>query len=157
MAYSGPAVEPMRLHFPYESKNGDPDWSKVVIERSGRALDTAFYRGALIAFRVHPSYNWIMRDVKQVGYPEQEGRNEGGGDPTRRGPRSSRVSIGDEVRMRSADLDDFMTYLDGKGRGSTRVHHEDDDFWKMYLDATEHPQVLLDVVARQAIESLKDL
>ncbi len=150
MAYSGPAVDPVRLHFPYESKNGDPDWTKVIIERSNTAPDMAFYRGALIAFRVHPSYDWIMRDIKQVGYPEQEAAG---------AARSSRVSTGKggEVLFRSKDLEDFMSYLDGKGRGSTRKYHGDSEFWRIYEEATEHPAVLLDVAARQAIESMKDL
>ncbi len=148
MAYSGPAVDKMRLHFPYEGKNGDPDWTKIIIERSSTAPDMAFYRGALIGFRVHPSYNWILRDVKQVGYPDQEKMS---------GIRSSRVTKGDDKQYRSKDLDDFMTYLDGKGRGSTRIHHEDKQFWMMYEEATQHPEVLLDIAARQAFESLKGL
>ncbi len=150
MGYSGPAVDQLRLHFPYENNKGDPDWTKVLVERSYTAPDMAFYRGALIGFRVHPSYNWILRDVKQVGYPRQEQSG---------AARSSRVTKGDEVRERSADLDDFMTYLDGKGngRGMTRVLHEDGDFWKLYEEATTHPEVLLDVAARQAFESLKGL
>lgn len=148
MGYSGPAVDQMRLHFPYETKLGDPDWTKVLIERSSTLPDMAFYRGALIGFRVHPSYNWILRDVKQVGYPDQEKQS---------GVRSSKVTKGDEKQFRSQDLDDFMTYLDGKGRGSTRVHHGDSEFWRQYEEATEHPAVLLDVAARQAIESMKDL
>lgn len=149
MGYSGPAVDQMRLHFPYENNKGDPDWTKVIIERSNTAPDMAFYRGALIGFRIRPEFNWVLRDVKQVGYPEQE--RDGAG------PRSSRVTKGDEVREQSPDLDDFMTYLDGKVRGRTRVLHDDADFWKLYEEATTHPEVLLDIAARQAFESLKDL
>ena len=147
MAYSGPAVDQMRLHYPYENKNGDPDWTKVIIERSGVAVpDMAFYRGALIGFRVRPEYNWVLRNVKQVGYPEDSNRA------------IVEVAIdAGQTRKRSKDLDEFMNYLDGEGRGSTRVLHEDSEFWKLYEDATEHPEVLLDIAARQAFESLKGL
>lgn len=129
MAYNGPMEDPIKLHYPYEEKDGTPDWSKVIMERGENHPDQAFYRGALIGFRNHPSYSWTIRQVTQVSYKE--------GTP-------------------SDDLASFMTYLDGH-KTSTRQLYLNDRFWELYSEATDHPAVLLDIAARQAMESLKGL
>ncbi len=155
MAYSGPAIDSIRLHYPYEAKNGDPDWGRLILEvgdaknsptlpsgskhipitldGSAWALglpDMAFFRGAMIGFRAHPSPNWILREVTQTGFPDKA----------------------------SPDLADFYHYLDGLGVGyPSRRLLDWEAFWKRYTEVTAHPQVLLDVVARQAFDSLKDL
>lgn len=157
MAYSGPAIDSIRLHYPYEAKNGDPDWGRLILEVGdgssnprysnpppphtgskhipidAKALglpDMAFFRGAMIGFRAHPSPNWILREVTQTGFPDKA----------------------------SPDLADFYHYLDGLGVGyPSRRLLDWEAFWKRYTEVTAHPQVLLDVVARQAFDSLKDL
>lgn len=133
MSYSGPAIDPIRLHYPYEEKSGDPDWSRLIIEigDTDRILpDMAFFRGAMIGFREHPSPHWILREVTQTGYPNKA----------------------------SPDLADWYHYLDGLGVGyPSRTLLDFDEFWKRFQDASQHPRVLLDIAARQAFDSLRNL
>ncbi len=51
------------------------------------------------------------------------------------------------------EMDAFMSRI-----GIERKHQlEVDDFWKAYLDEMTHPRVLLDLAAREAMESLRGL
>lgn len=51
------------------------------------------------------------------------------------------------------EMDTFMSRIGIE----KRYQLEAEDFWKAYLDEMTHPRMLLDLAARQAFDSLKDL
>ncbi len=140
MGYSGPHSDPVRVHYPIETKEGTPDWQAVVIEnnidnmgddldhrRSG--IDQAYWRGGLIAFRTGPldggigrgQWVWVMRRFNARGGEEYHET------PLHRwlGPKENNIP--------------------------------DEEFWHRYRDAVTHPGILLHIAAQQAMESMKDL
>ena len=140
MAYSGPQSDPVRIHYPLETKGGEPDWQAVIIEsnidplldtdfrdrRSG--VDTAYWRGGLIGFRTgdqpqirRDQWIWVCRRFNARG-----------------GQEYWETPLHRYLSPRDNNIDDVV-------------------FWDRYEAAITHPGLLLHIAAQQAIKSMKEL
>jgi hypothetical protein len=139
MGYSGPSSDPIRIHYPLETKAGTPDWQAIVVESNidllgaetnrQAGIDTAFWRGGLIGFRTgdvrgqirRGQWVWVTRRFNARGGEKHHET------PLHRslGPRAPNV--------------------------------EDDEFWERFRAAITHPGVLLHIASQLAQKSLKEL